>query len=204
MASKDNAVKIENFPLLKLRRPPNARQRRKIHLVDSICRAHAEGDGPMLFAHRKKVVDRFETARFNALASLVDGLLNLLLHAVNGLRHGPSHLHFFRDFFIRPIDASHVRKKVESKFRIVAEELGNPDSMFRRQAKRMLRAWAGVENNLHSRSRHSRFNCRFDLLHCFHQRITTGTGHTPLFDVGSRSCSPGSGTGNSPCALASR
>jgi hypothetical protein len=29
-------------------------------------------------------------------------------------------------------------------------------------------------------------------------RIVIGTGHTPLLEVGSRSCSPCSGTGNSP------
>jgi len=91
--------------------------------------------------------------------------------------------------FVGPIDAGHVGEEIQGKFRIVAQELSDCNRVALRNAKRALCGWTWVGTISTPRARHRGFDCRFDFFDRFHQRITTGMGQTPLFDVGSRSCS---------------
>lgn len=63
VAVEDDAVKVENFALLKLAAAPDGRERGDVIFVRAIRRALAEDDRPVLQRHRIKVIDGFETAR---------------------------------------------------------------------------------------------------------------------------------------------
>jgi len=158
----------------------------------------------MFFRHGKQVIDGFKVARLNVLAGLLNCLFHRLLQAIHRLCYGTRHFNFFRDFFVEEIDTRHIGEKIKREFCIVTQECRYFDRVFRLNTQRMLSTRAAIVHDSYPCARYGRLDCCLDLLNGFHYRITTGTVHTPGFEVGSRSCSPCTGTGNSPCASAFR
>ena len=54
MAVENDSVEIEDFALLKLRRAPDGRERRKIDLVAPVRGAHANDQGAVFFVIEKR------------------------------------------------------------------------------------------------------------------------------------------------------
>ncbi len=138
MAGKDDAVEIEDFALLKLRRAPDGRERRQLDLVGAICCAHAEDDRTVLFGDREEVIDSLKIAGLDTLARLVDGFFDLLLDTVDGLRDGARHFYFFADLLVEPVDAGDVGEEIEGQFRIVAQKLRDLERLTVREQQRVL------------------------------------------------------------------
>ena len=67
----------------------------------------------MLFFDRIEVIDSLKITRLDALASLLDGFFNCLLHAIHGFDSLTSDFNFFSDLFVRPIHTGHVGEEIE-------------------------------------------------------------------------------------------
>ena len=128
--------KIKNLALLKLRRPPDGRERRQLHLVGPVHRPHPQHHRPMFLRHRKQVIDHFEISRLDALARFLDRLLDHLLHAIHSFCNLTCHFNFFGDLFVQLVHSGHVGKEIKRQFRVVAQKL--------RHIKRGLRAEAAA------------------------------------------------------------
>ncbi len=165
MARKHHSEKVEDLPLLKLRRAPDGRERRQLDGVAPVPGAHPQDHRPMFCGHRVEVVNGFEIAGLDAFARLLDRLLNLLLHSVHGLCNFARYFNFLGDLFVRPVHSGYVRQKIEGQLPVVAQEPGYGNSGLRREPQRVLCAGAAVGHNLHHRARHGRFNRRLDLFH---------------------------------------
>src|SRR5271157_1335154 len=63
MPRKHNPVQVEYLPLLKLRRPPDGRQRRQFHLGPAVRGVHPDNHRPMLLLNRIQVIDRLQRLR---------------------------------------------------------------------------------------------------------------------------------------------
>ncbi len=83
MAVEDDAVEVEDFPLLKFGAAPDGSERGQMDPFAAIFGAHAENDGTVLFLHREEVVDDFKIADGVGFADL----FNLLFNAVDNLFH---------------------------------------------------------------------------------------------------------------------
>src|SRR5436190_4100132 len=76
MAVEANAIKIENFPLLKFGAAPDRRERWQTRTLPAIRGAHPNDDRTMFMGHRVQVINGFEITGDFFLARLIDLLLD--------------------------------------------------------------------------------------------------------------------------------
>ena len=119
----------------------------------------------MLQFHRIEVIDRFQVAGSRVLRRPLD----FSLCPVNDLLF----LVLLLDHRVEPINAGNVRSIIETQGRVVAQELGDCQSMAVIQEQRIRSARAGIPHNLHGRPRYCRFDACLDLFQRFHCLLVT-------------------------------